>query len=172
MQTEVPEIQGTSPRPVWKCLVPSEFSVTPVKVSSSGHKLQWKNLQTPGKSTAFDPKNWKFGSDDFFFFKNRCFFRLHMLNFNGVNLDKKLLPKPWPFFGMVTLRDHLTLVGIVTSNNQGMKRSRFEWEIFPNQKNKFLEEFRWWGSLNFRCYYIIFFGEPEVFGKTFGEKNP
>ena len=59
--------------------------------------------------------------------------------------------KTWPFFGgMVSFRDHLTLVGIVTSNDQGMKRARFGRENFPNQKNTFLEEFRWWGSLNFR----------------------
>jgi len=82
MQTEVPEIQGTSPRPVWKCLVPSEFSVTPVKVSSSGHKLPWKKSDpNTWKINSFStPKNWKFGSDDFFF-KNQVLFQVPYVKF-------------------------------------------------------------------------------------------
>lgn len=62
-----------------------------------------------------------------------------MLNFNGVNpgRDKLLRKNVTFFFGMVSACDHLTLVGIVTSNDSGMKRARFEWENFPNQKSVF-----------------------------------
>ena len=58
----------------------------PSKSVHLGTNCHGKNLTpTPGKSTAFRPPKTGNLVQMIFFSKTRCFFRFHMLNFNGVN---------------------------------------------------------------------------------------